>query len=404
MKRSISIVLAVLMLLSVIAIAPLSVNAYTDGDFGYQKLSNGKARISDYYGKEGGKLVVPAKVGGLKVESIAARAFVEHKFSDVVISKGIKKIGNSAFEDCGIYTLKLPSTITTIEFDAFMSNNLEKVTLPEKALTLGKGVFTYCYKLKKVTLPKKLKKIPKRFFFCCKKLKSIKFPKTIKSIGDEAFTGTDSVTEIKFPAKLTKIGEKAFSDCKELSKIKFNEGLKTIGKEAFSDCMKIKKVSLPYSLKEIGDEAFGGCLYMTTITVPDGVTKIGTRAFGYYSEIFGDNDLMYFKNEQFTVNAYKGSEAAKYANENEFTLNEMKAPKKVKLNKKKLSLKVGKTKRLKATFKPKKATTLLKWKSSNKKIATVTQKGKVKAKKRGTATITVKTHNGKKATCKIKVI
>lgn len=43
-----------------------------------------------------------------------------------------------------------------------------------------------------------------------------------------------------------------------------------------------------------------------------------------------------------------------------------------------------------------------KFKSSNKKVATVTKKGKVKAKKKGKATITVKT-NGMKLKCKITV-
>lgn len=72
----------------------------------------------------------------------------------------------------------------------------------------------------------------------------------------------------------------------------------------------------------------------------------------------------------------------------------------LKLAKKKLSIKVGAKKTLKVTVKPKKAT--LKWKSNKKKIATVTKKGVVKGKKKGTATITV-TSGKKKATCKVTV-
>ena len=45
----------------------------------------------------------------------------------------------------------------------------------------------------------------------------------------------------------------------------------------------------------------------------------------------------------------------------------------------------------------------LKWTSSNKKVATVNKNGKVTAKKKGTATITVKTANGKKYSCKVTV-
>lgn len=93
-----------------------------------------------------------------------------------------------------------------------------------------------------------------------------------------------------------------------------------------------------------------------------------------------------------------------------YTVNS-KAPKnikvtKVSLNKTKKTLKKGKTFTLKATVKPSDATNKkLKWTTSNKKVATVTQKGVVKAIKAGKATITATATDGskKKAKCKITV-
>ena len=79
---------------------------------------------------------------------------------------------------------------------------------------------------------------------------------------------------------------------------------------------------------------------------------------------------------------------------------------KVKLNKTKSTMTVGKKQTLKATVTPKKASSkAVVWKSSNTKVATVTSKGVVKAKKAGTVTITAtaKDGSGKKATCKITV-
>lgn len=70
----------------------------------------------------------------------------------------------------------------------------------------------------------------------------------------------------------------------------------------------------------------------------------------------------------------------------------------VKLNQKKLSLKVGQTKQLKLTGTKKSIT----WSSSKKSVATVSKKGKVTAKAAGTATITAKS-GGKKYTCKVTV-
>lgn len=402
MKRSISIFLVLAMLLTIAAVAPITAGAYTYKNFGYTLSKSGNATIYDYFGSKG-NITIPAKLDGHKVVAIGARAFTEHTFNRVVVSKGIKKIGNSAFESCHMTSIKLPSTITTIEFDAFYENDLETVTLPEKALDLGTGLFNYCNKLKSVTLPSKLKKIPDRCFFNCWKLKTIKFPTALKTIGKEAFSNCRKLETVKFPTKLTKIGDGTFNSCENLKTVKFNEGLKTIGKDAFSRCFKLEKVSLPYSLKTIEEEAFVNCNSLYSITIPDKVTTIGDYAFGYYNEIMGDDELMYFKNEPFTVKAYKSSAAAKYAKNNEFTLKTMKKPSKVKLNKSTASVPKGKTLKLKATLKAKSAVTLLTWKSSNTKVATVTQKGKVKAKKKGTAIITVKTHNGKKAKCKIKV-
>ena len=69
-----------------------------------------------------------------------------------------------------------------------------------------------------------------------------------------------------------------------------------------------------------------------------------------------------------------------------------------KLNKTSISLNVGKTYTLKATGTKGKIT----WTSSNKSVATVSSKGAVKAKKKGTAVITAK-YGKKKLTCKVTV-
>lgn len=75
----------------------------------------------------------------------------------------------------------------------------------------------------------------------------------------------------------------------------------------------------------------------------------------------------------------------------------------LRLNKTVVTVTVGNSTRLKATVSPKNAENkVVKWTSSNKKIATVTSKGLVKAVRQGTVYITAKTANGKKATCKIK--
>ncbi len=81
------------------------------------------------------------------------------------------------------------------------------------------------------------------------------------------------------------------------------------------------------------------------------------------------------------------------------------APTSVTLNRTSLSLKTGGTYTLKATIAPSTANTgtALTWTSSNTSIAKVDSKGKITAVAAGTATITVKVANGKKAACVVKV-
>ncbi|MBQ8134195.1 MAG: leucine-rich repeat protein [Clostridia bacterium] len=79
------------------------------------------------------------------------------------------------------------------------------------------------------------------------------------------------------------------------------------------------------------------------------------------------------------------------------------AAKSVKLNKTAITLGKGKTATLKATVSPGNTTDKkVTWSTSNKNIVTVSG-GKITAKKVGTATITVKTVNGKTAKCKVTV-
>ena len=79
-----------------------------------------------------------------------------------------------------------------------------------------------------------------------------------------------------------------------------------------------------------------------------------------------------------------------------------KAPTSVKLSKTSVTVKKGKTYTLKAAL-SKGAAGTVKWGTNNAKVATVSAKGVVAAKKKGTAVITVKTYNGKTAKCKVTV-
>ena len=79
-----------------------------------------------------------------------------------------------------------------------------------------------------------------------------------------------------------------------------------------------------------------------------------------------------------------------------------KTTRKIKLNRRKLTLKKGKSFRLKVTLTPADSQDKITYKTSNKKIATVSKTGKIKAKKKGKVKITV-ISGKKKAVCTVKV-
>lgn len=101
-------------------------------------------------------------------------------------------------------------------------------------------------------------------------------------------------------------------------------------------------------------------------------------------------------NSRITVRASNGQ----YAVTNVIVKN---APNKVSLNAQKKNLKVGKTFQIKVKLPENTVSNHISYSSSKKSVANVSSSGKVTAKKKGTAVITVKTHNGKQARLKVTV-
>ena len=89
-------------------------------------------------------------------------------------------------------------------------------------------------------------------------------------------------------------------------------------------------------------------------------------------------------------------------NTNTQTSQKTKTTKKIKLNRTKLTLKKGKTFRLKVTLTPINSRDKIIYKTSNKKIVTVSKTGKIKAKRKGKVNITV-ISGKKKIVCKVTV-
>ncbi len=211
----------------------------------------------------------------------------------VVISDGVKSIGNSAFFDC-------PS--------------LAEVSISDSVTSIGDSAFS-----------------------ACGALSSLVIGNSVNAIGDSAFKHCSALTEISIPASVEEIGDSAFLGCKALSNLTVSEDNKnyscadgilfdkshteliycvaskagalriedkitSIHASAFESCDKLTSVILPHTLKTIGDSAFRWCTSLKNVIIPNSVTTIGKDAFQYSSKA--------------VICGYKDSYAQKYAEAN----------------------------------------------------------------------------------------
>ncbi|MEQ2470284.1 leucine-rich repeat protein [Ruminococcoides sp. CLA-JM-H38] len=224
-------------------------------------------------------------------------------------------------------------------------------------------------------------------------------PDSVTGIGDETFSECKSLTRAIIPNSVISIGKGAFAKCSSLNEIIIPDSVTKMNEEVLSECTSLKRIIIPESITDIADRACYGCYSLKEVTIPNSVRNIGEKAFGF--EYFGPD--YYSKVDGFIIRGYKDTAAEMYANENEFEFIEIPRPTSVLLNKTSLTLDVGKSYPLTKTVSPSDAVTSYTWSSSNTSVVTVDGNGKVTAKKTGTATITVKTSNGKTATCKVTV-
>ena len=173
-----------------------------------------------------------------------------------------------------------------------------------------------------------------------------------------------------------------------------------IGQRAFENHSSFNAVTIPSSITSIGEFAFRGCTGLASVSIPNSVEKIGNCAFGY---TYGSGH--YVKIDGFTIYGTKGTAAERYAYSNGLNFVERAAaPAEVRLSRSSLALSVGEAYTLKSTVLPNDAKNkTCKWYTSRSSVAAVSSTGKVTAKTVGTAVITAKTVNGKKATCKVTV-
>ncbi len=237
---------------------PVITTAAPHSDFAIAENGN-SVTITGYSGTKS-SVEVPAQIDGKTVNAIGENAFFNSSISSIKLPPSIRTIGKNAFHSCtSLGSISLPSGVSTIESNAFRG----------------------CTSLKAVTLPSTLKKLGAQAFYQCSALASIALPTSLTSIGDWAFAYCTNLTGIAIPGSVTTMGNSVFYECKSLSRcsIESSTHLKTLGDSTFFDCTSLKSFTIPSTVKAVPANCFVGCRSMTTVTIPSAVTTIGQNAF-----------------------------------------------------------------------------------------------------------------------------
>ena len=262
------------------------------------RIVNGTVEITGYRGKQP-DAVIPARIDGISVASIAYGAFADNLIlRKVEIEEGIRTIGSNAFRRCeNLEEIILSDSVTEIRNYAFAGcTKLEKIRFPKKMYILGEDAFEKCESLEELVLPEGLSAV--EFALCngCKRLRTVVLPDSIKEIGILAFQDCAALKELTLPEGLEVIGYMAFYRA-GLSSLTIPSAVHTIGDRTFAGCENLTELMVdsdnPYFsardsiiYSKSGDRlvcSAGGL--SGVITVPDGVKEIGYGAFYYDKKI-----------------------------------------------------------------------------------------------------------------------
>lgn len=189
------------------------------------------------------------------------------EIENVVIGKGITRVGSFAFDFECIKKITLPETVEEIGYCAFANTSITSLNLPEGLKVIENEAFAICEKLKKVTLPSAMKEVDSNAFSYCSALTSFN-------------TGSGNV----------RIASTAFEECLKLKTITIGKNTEfygayfSNGTEAFS----VSNSNPYYSSDENGvlynkDKtvllAYPAYSKATSFTVPETVKAINLLAF-----------------------------------------------------------------------------------------------------------------------------
>ena len=293
-----------------------------------------------------------------------------------------------AFGGCNsLQEISMPAGLTGIGPMAFFTLNLRKVTFPKGLRIIGARAFYHNIHLETLQLPASLQEIGDRAFGYCTDLKSVDvYWATPLSIPDRLFMGVTAKLNVP---KGTKALYEAADVWKDFDAIVETEEEPQPAIDAKVKLSKTKAIIEKGKTLTLKATITPSDLPDKSVTWKSSNTKVAT--------VSSKGKVKGVKAGTATITCTSKATGAKATCK--VTIGY------VKLDKTEAILEKTKTMTLKATVYPSKLEDrTVTWESSNKKVATVSSKGKVKGVKAGTATITCTSNaTGLKTTCEVTV-
>ena len=228
---------------------------------------------------------IPSEINGVAVTSIGGSAFWDcTNLTSVTIPSSVTSIGHATFWDCtSLNSINVAAANTAYSSANGVLFSKDKTLLVE--YPQGKTDASY-------TIPNSVTSIDYRAFYGCTNLTSVTIPNSVTSISFCAFSGCTGLANITIPNSVTSIEWSAFEYCTSLTSINVAEA-NTVYSSANGVLFSKDKTllvqypagktdasyTIPNSVTSIELGAFCDRTSLASITIPDSVTSIGNSAF-----------------------------------------------------------------------------------------------------------------------------
>jgi hypothetical protein len=185
-----------------------------DDDFEVKQNNDNTITITKFKLKDRESVVIPEKLYGLPVTIITNFAFTSDSIRNVVIPDTVTSISSQAFEGNNSGSSKLERVtigkgVRTIGYGAFRNNpNLTEITIPDSVTRIGERAFENCG-LTSITWGKGLQVIDV-YAFQYNKLTSVTLPNSLKQLLGYAFSG-NPMQSISIPGSIEYLERGNFS-------------------------------------------------------------------------------------------------------------------------------------------------------------------------------------------------